>query len=87
MAQANKVKKPAKTDAQRAADFVKLANVRAGKAVRGISDLAKLARPSVYKYDSAQTSKLFAALENAIAAAKRAFESPATGGAKTASIL
>ena len=67
--------KKVKQSRDKAAKFKELANKRTNKALRSIEGIGALSNRNSYTYDDAQVSKIFAALEAQVAAAKKAFES------------
>jgi len=63
-----------KTDAEKAAKFKELAEVRANRALKAIQGLSKLANPNKYKYTDAQVKKLADAFKVALGQCFDAFE-------------
>ena len=77
---AGKAKKAPKTDAQKAADFKKLAEKHCNTAVSALQRLSRLGNPAKYASTPAQRSTIKAALENAASAALNALESGGVSG-------
>lgn len=73
--------KKVKQSRDKAAKFKELATKRTNKALRSIEGIGALSNRNSYTYDDAQVQKVFAALDSAVTAAKKAFESKgATSG-------
>jgi hypothetical protein len=63
--------------AQKSANFVKLVQKRTSKALKAIDSVGNLSNRNSYTYTDDQVAKVFAALENAVAVAKKRFDKTA----------
>lgn len=88
LAAALKKMKDAKSDQEKTAarsalkgiKFKEIGGARTQKTLSAIENLGKLANKNSYTWEDTHTSKIFTALQNALDAAKKRFETPNSSG-------